>query len=156
MAKIKMIVVGRTKEDFLRKGEAFYLERLRHYITAEWVVVKPSKIRKGSRESDIIAEEGRSIEAVVTKGDHVIALDPSGKMYDSPGLAEKIDKLLSSSYRLAFITGGPLGLSREAISSAHEVLSLSPLTFTHEMARLVLLEQLYRAFTILRGEKYHK
>ncbi len=156
MAKIKMIVVGRTKEDFLRKGEVFYLERLRRYITAEWVEVKPSKIRKGSRESDIIAEEGRSIEAIVNKRDHVIAMDPSGKMYDSPGLAEKIDKLLSSNSRLAFITGGPLGLSPEAISSAHEVLSLSPLTFTHEMVRLILLEQLYRACTIMKGEKYHK
>jgi 23S rRNA (pseudouridine1915-N3)-methyltransferase len=156
MAKIKIIVVGRTKEGFLRKGEAFYLERLKRYITAEWVEVKPSKIRKGSRESDIMAEEGRAIEAGVTKRDHVIAMDPSGKMYDSPGLAERINKLLSSTDRLVFIIGGPLGLSQEAISSAHEVLSLSPLTFTHEMARLVLLEQLYRAFTIMRGEKYHK
>ena len=156
MAKMKIIVVGRTKEAFLKKGESFYLERLKRYISTEWVEVKPAKIRKGGRESDIIDVEGRAIQANLRQKDHIIAMDPSGKIYDSPGLAARIDRLLSSSHKLIFITGGPLGLSQEIISSAHEVLSLSRLTFTHEMARLVLLEQLYRAFTIMRGEKYHK
>lgn len=153
---MKIIVVGRTKEPFLKKGEAFYLERLKRYVSTEWIEVKPAKIRKGVRESDIIAQEGLAIKQKCKQLDYIIAMDPSGKTYDSPGLAAGIDRLLSSSHRLAFITGGPLGLSREAISSAHEILSLSRLTFTHEMARLVLLEQLYRAFTIMRGEKYHK
>ena len=156
MGKMEIVVVGRTKEAFLRKGEAFYLERLKRYISTEWVEVKPSKKTKGGRKSNIIDEEGHAIKAKLKQRDHIIAMDPSGKMYDSPGLASKIDKLLSSSHKLVFVTGGPLGLSRETISSAHEVLSLSRLTFTHEMARLVLLEQLYRAFTIMRGEKYHK
>ncbi len=156
MAKIRIVVVGHTREGFLKEGETFYLQRLRRYITAEWVAVKPSKITKGIPESDIMAAEGRAIEAAVSKRDHVIAMEPSGKMYDSPALAERIRNLLTSSHRLAFITGGPLGLSPKILSSAHEILSLSPLTLTHEMTRLVLLEQLYRAFTIMRGEKYHK
>jgi len=156
MPKIKIIVVGNTKSSFIREGEQVYLERLRRYTGTEWVEVKPQKVRKGRTEAEILAVEGQSIEKKFLSGDHIIALDLEGKEYDSEGLARRIERLSLSGKTLCFVTGGPLGLSKKILHSADEILSLSKLTLTHEMSRLLLLEQLYRAYTIIRGEKYHK
>ena len=156
MLKIKIIVVDRTRSDFLAEGETLYLERLRRYAHIEWVEIKPARIQKSRPAQIILAAEGISIAKRIIAGDYVIALDRSGKAYDSEGLAARIDHLSSSHNPLTFIVGGPLGLSKEILAKANETLSLSRLTFTHEMSRLVLLEQIYRAFTILNNEKYHK
>ena len=156
MLKIKIIVVDRTRSGFLAEGETFYLERLRRYAHTEWVEIKPARIQKSRPAQIILAEEGISIAKRIIAGDYVIVLDRSGKAYDSEGLAARIDHLSASHNRLTFIIGGPLGLSKEILDKAHETLALSRLTFTHEMSRLVLLEQIYRAFTILNNEKYHK
>ncbi|MBW1789750.1 MAG: 23S rRNA (pseudouridine(1915)-N(3))-methyltransferase RlmH [Deltaproteobacteria bacterium] len=153
---IRIIVVDRTRSPFLRKGETFYMERLARYTRLEWVEVKPERIAKGRKEREILAKEGRSIVKRVGPRDHVIALEMSGKVYDSEEFSEKLGGLVQSGAPVAFIVGGPLGLSEEVLNRARETLSLSRLTFTHEMARLILLEQLYRAFTIMRNEKYHK
>jgi 23S rRNA (pseudouridine1915-N3)-methyltransferase len=156
MPKIKIIVVGNTKSSFIKEGEQVYLERLRHYAGTEWVEVKPQKVRKGRSGAEILAAEGQSIDKKLISGDHIIALDIRGKEYDSEGLAKWIERLSLSGKNLCFITGGPLGLSKKILHAADEILSLSKLTLTHEMSRLLLLEQLYRAHSIIRGEKYHK
>ncbi|MCP4665451.1 MAG: 23S rRNA (pseudouridine(1915)-N(3))-methyltransferase RlmH [Deltaproteobacteria bacterium] len=156
MPKINIIVVGRTRSPFLKEGESFYLERLKRYAQTEWVEVRPAAIKKGRSTQGILATEGDVICKRLDPRDHIIALDRSGKVYDSVGLARRIEQLSLASKGLAFVTGGPLGLSKEIMAGAHEILSLSRLTLTHEMTRLLLLEQLYRAFTIIRGEKYHK
>lgn len=153
---IKIIVVDRTRSPFLREGEAFYGERVSRYTRLEWVEVKPERITKGRTEQEILDTEGRSIVKRMAPRDHVIALERSGKPYDSKELSEKLGALAQSGEPVAFIIGGPLGLSKEVLDRARETFSLSRLTFTHEMARLILLEQLYRAFTILKNEKYHK
>ncbi len=156
MPKIKIIVVGNTKSSFIKEGEQFYLERLRRYTDTEWVEVKPQKVRKGRSSEEILAVEGQSIEKKFLSRDHIIALEIRGKEYDSEGLAKWIERLSLSGKSLCFVMGGPLGLSEKILHSADEILSLSKLTLTHEMSRLLLLEQIYRAYTIIRGEKYHK
>lgn len=156
MPKIKIIVVGNTKSSFIKEGEQIYLERLRRYTGTEWVEVKPQKVRKGRSGAEILAAEGQSIEKKFLSGDHIIALDIKGKEYDSEGLAGWVERLSLNRKRPCFVIGGPLGLSNKILHSADEILSLSQLTLTHEMSRLLLLEQLYRAYTIMRGEKYHK
>lgn len=156
MLKIRIIVVGRTRAEFLRQGEEFYLERLRRYAGIEWVVARPAPIGKNRPELEVLAEEGRSIAGKLQPREYVIALDRSGKAYDSPGLSRRLDRWSQQGVPLAFLVGGHLGLSESNLRLAGEILSLSPLTFTHEMSRLIFLEQLYRAFTILNNEKYHK
>jgi 23S rRNA (pseudouridine1915-N3)-methyltransferase len=154
--KIKIIVVDRTRSDFLAKGESFYMDRLRRYAHTDWVEIKPAKIKKGRPTQSILAEEAGAITKRLFAHDYIMALDRSGKAYDSEGLAARIEHLSVSHSHLTFIVGGPLGISKEILNSAHEILSLSRLTFTHEMTRLLLLEQIYRAFTIINHEKYHK
>jgi 23S rRNA (pseudouridine1915-N3)-methyltransferase len=155
--KLKIIVVDRTRSSFLKAGESFYLERLRKYVQVEWVEVKPSKIRKGRPEEEILGREAQAIAPKVAPRDYLVPLDCSGCQFDSEELAAWLDNLSTSTGGwVSFIIGGPLGLSRELLDRADKILSLSRLTLTHEMSRLLLLEQLYRACTILRGEKYHK
>lgn len=157
MLKLKIIVVDRTKSPFLREGEIFYLERLRRYARVKWVEVRPAKIKKGRREEEILNKEGQAIARKLAPKDYLVPLDRSGRQFNSEGLAAWLDKRsLATGGSLTFIIGGPLGLSKELLDRGHKILSLSKLTLTHEMSRLLLLEQLYRAFTILRGEKYHK
>ena len=122
----------------------------------EWVEVRPVKIKKGRPSEEILTKEGGSIARRVVPGDYVVALDRSGHQFDSPELATWLNKVPTSGGWISFIIGGPLGTSKELLGRAQEVLSLSRFTLTHEMSRLILLEQLYRAFTIMRGEKYHK
>ncbi len=156
MPKIKIIVVGNTKASFLKEGERLYLKRLSRYTPVDWIEVKPEKVTKGTVKEDLLASEGRSIERRFHTGDHIIVLDPRGKAYSSEALSSRIERLSWQGNALCFVIGGPLGISKEILAKAHEALSLSKLTLTHEMSRLLLLEQLYRAFTIMKGEKYHK
>jgi 23S rRNA (pseudouridine1915-N3)-methyltransferase len=156
MLKIKIIVVDRTRSSFLRQGEIFYMKRLKRYAQTEWVEVKPAGIKKGRPIFEILDAEGDSIAKNFVPRDYIIALERSGKAYGSEELASHIEKLSLTHDRLTFVVGGPLGLSKNILDRAHEIFSLSRLTLTHEMSRLVLLEQLYRAFTIIKGQKYHK
>ena len=157
MPKIRIIVVDRTRASFLKEGEEVYLRRLRNYTPVEWVQVKPAKITKGRNSEEILEEEAQEIKRHFLPRDYLIALDRSGRQVDSEELAAWLDSFSSKGVgSLSFVIGGPLGLSRQILTLAGGVLSLSRLTLTHEMTRLILVEQLYRAFTILRGEKYHK
>jgi len=156
LLKIKFIVVDRTRSTFLAQGESFYLDRLKRYAHIEWVETKPARITKENPVQRILDLEGKFITKRLLPQDYAIALDRSGKAFDSEGLAAWIERLSISHNPLAFVIGGPLGLSRTILDRANETLSLSRLTLTHEMSRLFLLEQLYRAFTIINNEKYHK
>jgi len=157
MPKIRFIVVDRTRSPFLREGEAFYLDRLKRYAQIEWIEVKPSRIKKGRPEREILETEGRAIARRLNSADYLIALDLSGQQYDSEGLAAWLKGLYTRVRgRVCFVVGGPIGLSEEILDQADTILSLSRLTLTHEMSRLFLVEQLYRVFTIIEGLKYHK
>jgi 23S rRNA (pseudouridine1915-N3)-methyltransferase len=157
MNRIRIIVVDRTREPFLKEGERHYLERLRRYAKTEWIEVKPVKMQKGRSASEIMDLEADHITRQLHDRDYIVALDRHGKQRDSTELADWLQKIDAGSAKaVAFIIGGPLGISDKIRSRAREILSLSRATFTHEMTRLILLEQLYRAFTISAGEKYHK
>jgi 23S rRNA (pseudouridine1915-N3)-methyltransferase len=156
MLKIKIIVVDRTRSPFLKQGETFYLKRIQKYARTQWLEVKPATIKKSTPAEAILTAEGASIIKKIHPRDYAIALDRSGHIYNSKKLAARIERLSQDNSRLAFIIGGPLGLSKAILEKANEVLSLSRLTLTHEMSRLILLEQLYRSFTIIHNEKYHK
>jgi 23S rRNA (pseudouridine1915-N3)-methyltransferase len=157
MLKIRFIVVDRTRSSFLKEGEAFFLTRLRRYAQIDWIEVKPQMIKKGRSVQEILKAEGRRISGKLKADDYLITLDRSGQQYNSEELAAWL-KRLSTSKRgwVCFVIGGPMGLSKEISDRADKHLSLSRLTFTHEMCRLFLIEQVYRAFTIMEGQKYNK
>ena len=157
MPRIRIIVVDRTRASFLKEGESFYLKRLQRYAQVEWLEVKPASIRKGRPTDEILNAEGAAIIRRVGARDHLVCLDRLGESCDSEGFAHWLgERSDQGERRVSFVIGGPLGLSKTVLDRGNKVLSLSRLTMTHEMSRLLLLEQLYRAFTILRGEKYHK
>jgi 23S rRNA (pseudouridine1915-N3)-methyltransferase len=157
MLKIRFIVVDRTRSLFLKEGESFYLRRLRRYANIEWTEIRPEKIRKGRPEEEILRKEGESMMERLGSGDYIIALDRTGMQYDSDELACWLGRLsIDIGGRVCFMIGGPLGLSKEIVDRADQILSLSRLTLTHEMCRLFLLEQVYRAFTIMKGHRYHR
>ena len=156
MIKIRIIVVDRTRSSFLREGEIFYLKRLRRYANVEWIEVKPAPMTKGRPPQELLNIEAQTIAKKLLPQETLVVLDRSGQAFSSKGLATRIENWASPHARLAFVIGSPMGVSKEILNKAHAVLSLSKLTLTHEMSRLILLEQLYRAFTIIKGEKYHK
>jgi 23S rRNA (pseudouridine1915-N3)-methyltransferase len=157
MLKIKFIVVDRTRSPFLKEGVNFYLGRLQKYTRVECVEVKPAKIRKSIPDKDILTAEGQNIERKIGHADYLVTLDRAGHHYNSEEFSDWLNRLsISVNGWVCFVIGGPLGLSKEIIDRADKVLSLSRLTLTHEMSRIFIMEQVYRAFTIMKGEKYHK
>jgi 23S rRNA (pseudouridine1915-N3)-methyltransferase len=155
--KIKIIVVGKTREKFLQQGEQEFQRRLKHYCQLEQVIVKEEKIISNKTEQIIKSKEAERILAQLTKGSFIIALDRESDQFSSEELAKFLQQKMNEGYgEVIFIIGGTLGLGEPVLNSAAKTLSLSKMTFTHEMSRLILLEQLYRAFTILKGTKYHK
>ena len=155
--KIVFLFVGKTRERFIVEGINYYLEKLKHYVKTEIKIIKPESIKESANTSLIIAKESEKIRKAVKREGPLILLDREGKEFDSERFSEFVQKLQKEGHQKVFYAiGGPLGVSNELKKQAHHVLSLSRMTFTHEMARLILLEQMYRAYTILRGEKYHK
>jgi len=155
--KIHLIFVGKTREAYLREGIEDYLARLRHYVAVRVTVVRAEPLLREAMEEEAIGRESDRVEAQVDPGDHLVVLDRLGKQMTSEELARWWAQMERGGCReLALAVGGALGFSDRLRRRANTLLSLGRMTFTHEMSRLVLLEQLYRARTILRGEKYHK
>lgn len=156
MLKLVFIWVGKTKETWLRNGVQNYLERIYRYVSVQVKECKEKKYSPKMGKKAILNEEGERLLRAVPKGAFCIVLDERGKMFKSEELASFITRLENQGTRdIAVISGGPLGLSREVIKSADLILSLSRLTFPHDLARLIIAEQFYRAFTIKAGEPYH-
>ncbi len=154
--RIHLIWVGKTKEPWLRQGVDHYLNRLKHYLQVKVSEVRAWKKGAGTKASENLRNEGKALLKAIPSGAYVIAMDIKGKMLDSPGLAAMLTDLEDRGTRdLAIIIGGDQGLSPDVIAAADMRLSLSPMTFTHDMARLILAEQLYRACTIRAGQPYH-
>jgi len=155
--KIKIIVVGKTEIGYLREGENDYINRLKRNCQIDFIEVKEEPIIKGIDEERIKEIEGKRIIEKLERQYFNIALDKEGKMLSSKDFARLIEEKKNyGEAKICFIIGGPLGLSTEVREKANLVLSFSKMTFTHEMIRLLLLEQIYRAFEILKGSKYHK
>ena len=155
--KIHLIFVGKTRELYLREGIEDFLGRLRRYVQVEVKTVRSERLTRASQAARVMAAESEKVAAAIPSGAHVVVLDRQGKQMSSEGLAHWWQQLEQAGCRkLCFAVGGVLGFSNELRSQAQTLLALSKMTYTHEMSRLILLEQLYRACTIMRGEKYHK
>ena len=154
--KIKMIVVGKTHAKYLIQAEEEYLQRLKHYIKFEKVIVPDLKNSKNLTPIEHNRREGELIISKIEKNEEVVLLDDKGVEFTSIKFAQFINqKMIQSTRCLTFIIGGAYGFSDEVYTRANAKLSLSKMTFSHQMVRMIFKEQLYRAFTILKGEKYH-
>lgn len=157
---ISIVTVGKLKEKYLKQGIEEYLKRLSAYAKVEIIEVPDEKAPEELSDLEMIQvkqKEGERILAKVSQDTHVIALAINGKQPSSEELADTLDKLATyGKSKIAFIIGGSLGLSDEVLKRANEQLSFSRMTFPHQLMRLILVEQIYRAFRINRNEPYHK
>jgi len=155
MLKIKIICVGKLKENFWRDAEAEYLKRMRPFAKIEIIELSEIPFQPKDDPEKIKNKEGESILRHIKDGEFVIALDERGEQKSSEELARFLEEESQQGQTIALIIGGPLGLSGEVFARAHLQLSLSKLTFTHQMVRVILLEQIYRTGNILMGKIYH-
>lgn len=150
------MVVGKTTTGYLKPGIDDYTSRLKHYVPFDIQYVQDAKNTRNLSELQQKQNEGRSILASVDKSDYVVLLDEHGRELTSVQFSEYIQKRMSSgARRVVFVIGGPYGFSQEVYDRANEKISLSKMTFSHEMVRVIFAEQIYRAFTILNHEPYH-
>lgn len=153
--KHELLFLGKVKNDFIAAGVEEYAARLNHYTTAKITILK-EKGRGKTSSSDAVTE-GAAMLAAVPPGALIVALDSRGRQFSSENFAKIIAGWeLQGVKHVCYLIGGPDGHSARVIESADLLLSLSQMTFTHDMARMLLIEQLYRAYTINAGEKYHK
>jgi len=155
IGEIIIAAVGKLHGAYWRAAQQEYLARLRRYTDVTLIEVK-DVVGRGTPDAVAMQREGEALLAAAKDARRLIALSATGRQMDSPGLADFLRKQIEVYGSLAFLIGGPVGLSPEVLAACADTLSLSPLTFPHELARVVLLEQLYRAATIIGGEKYHK
>ncbi len=154
--KIRLIVVGKTEEEFLRTGIREYTGRVNRYVP--FVITEIPALRGASAlpQPEQVKKEGELLARQLQPGDIVVVLDERGREMRSSEFAGFLNRqFLSGSKQLVFIIGGPFGFDEEIKKKASVILSLSRMTFSHQMVRLFFTEQLYRALTILRGESYH-
>lgn len=153
---IKLLTIGKTDDPALQSLIDTYSNRLVHYNRFELEIIPDLKNTKNLSVDQQKTSEGKLILDKLNPSDFVVLLDENGKQFSSEDFSEYIQKRLNSGMKqLIFIIGGPYGFSEEVYSRANGKLSLSKMTFSHQMVRLFFVEQLYRAFTILRNEPYH-
>jgi len=154
--KIQLIIVGKTFQDFVLKGVYEYCTRLKHYIPFEMEIIPDIKNTKNLSFDQVKEKEGESILKSLQAGDFVVLLDERGLTFTSLGFSKYIEKKMQTvSKRLVFVIGGPYGFSQKVYEASHEKIALSKMTFSHQLVRLVFVEQLYRTMTILNHEPYH-
>jgi 23S rRNA (pseudouridine1915-N3)-methyltransferase len=153
---IRLIAIGKTDNKQLQTLIDEYKTRLSFYIRFDLEVIPDIKNVKNLSESQQKEKEGELILSKITATDQLILLDENGKTFSSVGFSEKLQKKMNSGIKtLVFVIGGPYGFSESVYAKANAKISLSPMTFSHQMVRLFFIEQLYRGFTILRNEPYH-
>ncbi len=154
--KIILLSIGKTDDPLLSQIIEEYRKRINYYLPFEMQIIVDIKKGRNLSDKEQKKQEGEKILKWLQPSDQVILLDEKGKHYSSVEFARQIEKkLLSTSKRLVFVVGGAYGFSDEVRERANEKVSLSSMTFTHQMVRLVFAEQLYRAMTILHNEPYH-
>lgn len=150
---IKVITVGMLKEKYLKDAQEEYLKRLKKYTNVNLIEVKDEGLVE---ESKAILIESEKIKKLLSPKDYIITLEIDGEQYDSINFSKKLDKALVEKSNIVFIIGGSYGLSEEIKNQAKIHLSFSKMTFPHQLFRIMLLEQIYRAYKIINNEKYHK
>ncbi len=154
--KVELWAIGKTNERYLEEGIALYEKRLKHYLPFHWHVLPDVKGAGNLNALSVKIKEGESVLSKIKTEDWLVLLDERGRTMSSDAFAAHLDKKLQQSQRrLVFLIGGAYGFSEAVYERADETLSVSSMTFSHQMVRLFFLEQLYRAMTILRNEPYH-
>ena len=153
---IKLIVISKTDQPYLQEGIDIYVKRLRHYTNFEIDVIPALKDQKGASPEEIKEREAALLLKRLEGADRIILLDEHGKEHTSVGFSQYLQKQMNAGTRnLVFVVGGAFGFAPSVYAVAHDKISFSQMTFNHQMVRLFFVEQLYRAFTILRHEPYH-
>jgi len=154
--KIQFWSVGKTHDSFVKEGVGIFTKRISHYFPVDWQLIPTPKHAGMLSEPDLKKKEGETILGFLQADDYLVLLDENGKQFSSEKLAEFIQQRANESTRkLVFLIGGAYGVSEEMKKRANFTWSLSKLVFPHQLVRLVLAEQVYRACTIMRNEKYH-
>jgi 23S rRNA (pseudouridine1915-N3)-methyltransferase len=154
--KIKLIVIGKTDQAYLQEGVTVYHKRIPHYVPFEYLEIPDIRNTRKLSEGQQKEKEGELVLSRVKDGDALILLDEKGKTFSSVEFARFLEKnMLGGTKNLVFVVGGPYGFSDAVYTKAVEKVSLSAMTFPHQLIRLIFSEQLYRALTILKGEPYH-
>lgn len=153
--KIKLITIGKTDEQYLLEGIDKYISRLKHYVSFELTVISDVKMGKKANLELQKEKEGEEILQRIAKNEYVVLLDENGENYNSIAFSNYLQKRMNAGLDLVFVIGGPFGFSKRIYERANAKMALSKMTFSHQMVRLFFIEQLYRGFTILKGEKYH-
>lgn len=155
--KIKIIALGKIKEKFLKEGIDEFMKRLTPYASVEIIELTPIEIKDENLTERVLDEEGEKILTQIKPQSYVITLEIEGKMLSSEDFAEKIQELTNDGVsEIVFVIGSSCGISKTVSKRANFKLSMSKMTFLHQFARLILVEQIYRAFKIIKGETYHK
>lgn len=155
--KIKIIAIGKIKEKFLKEGIDEFLKRLTPYAAVEVIELSPVEIKDEHLIERALDEEGEKILSYIKPQSYVITMEIKGKELSSEEFAEKIVELTNDGQgEIVFVIGSSCGISKNVSARANFKMSMSKMTFLHQFARLILIEQIYRAFKIIKGETYHK
>lgn len=155
--KIKIIALGKIKEKFLKAGIDEFLKRLTPYASIETVELNAIEIKDANLTDKVLEQEGEKILAQIKQNSYVITLEINGANFSSEEFAKKLDEVTKEGFNeIVFVIGSSYGLAKAVSQRANLKLSLSKMTFLHQFARLILIEQIYRAFKIQKGETYHK
>lgn len=153
---IKLLAIGKTDNKALQTLIDDYTKRLSFYVKSDLEIISDIKNVKNLSEKQQKEKEGELILSKIGNTDHLILLDENGKTFSSVGFADELQKKMNAGIKtLVFVIGGPYGFSEEVYKKANGKISLSAMTFSHQMVRLFIIEQIYRGFTILKNEPYH-
>lgn len=155
--KIKLLMIGKTQEKYLIEGFDIYEKRVVHYLPFEKIMIPTLKDNKNMKDAEVKQKEGEFILKNLREDDFVVLLDERGKQYDSIEFSSFLQQRMNVATKsLTFIIGGAFGFSDEVYERANHKLSISKMTFSHQLIRVIFMEQLYRAFSIINNEPYHK
>lgn len=154
--KLKLILVGKSAFDFVKEGELVYEKRLVHYLPFEKLILPDIKNPKNLSLDELKKKEGELILSKITNQDFLVLMDENGAHFSSTKFASWLEQKVNEGTRsMVFVIGGAFGFSKEVYNRSNQLISLSKMTFSHQLVRVIFLEQLYRAQTILKGEPYH-
>ena len=154
--KFQFWSVGKAHDPYVKEGVEMFIKRISHYYPVEWNIIPMPKNIAMLSEIDLKKKEGETILFFLQKNDYLVLLDEKGKLLSSEGLADFIQQKANNSIKkIVFLIGGAFGVSEDVFKRANYKWSLSPLVFPHQLVRLILVEQVYRACTINKNEKYH-
>jgi 23S rRNA (pseudouridine1915-N3)-methyltransferase len=155
MLKFRFIVTGKFKESYLSAMHDEYVKRLGPYAKMRLVELREERFRVRHAKEEILKKEARQMLALIQPEDYVVVLHERGNEFTSVAFAKKLKEIGQAGQEITFVIGGPLGLDTTVLKRANLQLSLSAMTFPHQVARTLLMEQLYRAITIMKGKQYH-